>query len=353
MLYNVSLNTSELKNSLGQPRIQLVTTIGAILCETFFFGAYSAVFLYSSVLMLKRPSTPVRNYMLAVSAFMYAVSAVHWAMNMAIVTRFLRVGRDFMSPFERLVVVYLPTINYILSDGIVVWRAWVLWGPSRRFTVFIPPLFSLVSTLVLSAAGAAYLYIGTEYESERDDAMSRYLGWTVWGLSVGTNIWATGLIYIQIWQHRQFVRSLLGKGTATSTAEKVLIFMVESGALYLCIWAVYIISTFTDWNGAHFLNTAIVQVVGIYPMTIVLLVTIRLSTADVLSMSGSESSKPPISIRLTSPDSLPTVGDVGGFLESGCDVAPHEGGLCTTVLKSEDNVGEDLGHGIDPRSFFY
>ncbi|KAH9173834.1 hypothetical protein EDB89DRAFT_662104 [Lactarius sanguifluus] len=209
----------------------------------------------------------LRNYMLAVSAFMYAVSAVHWAMNMAIVTRLLRVGRDYVSPFKMIVVVYLPTINYILSDGIVVWRAWVLW---RRFTIFIPPLFSLVSTLVLSAAGAAYLYIGTDYESERDGAMSRYLGWTVWGLSVGTNIWATGLIYIRIWQ---FVRSLLGKGTATSTAEKVLIFMVESGALYLCIWAVYIISMFTDWNGVPFLDTSIVQVVGIYPMTIVLLVT--------------------------------------------------------------------------------
>ncbi|KAH9029366.1 hypothetical protein EDB84DRAFT_1496458 [Lactarius hengduanensis] len=229
---------------------QFVITIGADLCETFFFAflcctsAYRLQFPTLTPTASKRPSTPVRNYMLAVSAFMYAVSAVHWAMNMAIVTRFLRVGRDFMSPFETLVVVYLPTINYILSDGIVVWRAWVLWGPSRRFTVFIPPLFSLVCTLVLSAAGAAYLYIGTEYESERDGTTSRYLGWTVWGLS-----------------HRQFVRSSLGKGTATSTAEKVLIFVVESGALYLCIWAVYIISTFTDWNGVPFLNTAIVQVV--------------------------------------------------------------------------------------------
>ncbi|KAI9438516.1 hypothetical protein H4582DRAFT_176202 [Lactarius indigo] len=245
--------------------IQLVIAVGAHLCETFFFGVYSAVFLYSSVLMIKRPSTPVRNYMLAVSAFMYAVSAVHWAVNMAIVTRFLRVGRDFMSSFETLVVIYLPTINYILSDGIVVWRAWVLWplwGPSRRFAVFIPPLFSLVCTLVLSAAGAAYLYIGTEYESERASAISRYLGWTIWGLSVGTNLWATSLIYIRIWQHRQFVRSLLGKGTATRTAEKVLVFTVESGALYLCIWVVYIISTFTDWNDVPFLDTAIVQVVS-------------------------------------------------------------------------------------------
>ncbi|KAI9443125.1 hypothetical protein H4582DRAFT_1158495 [Lactarius indigo] len=234
---------------------QLVTLIGAYLCETFFFGIYTAVFLFSSVFMLsKRPSTPVRNSMLAVSTVMYTVCAVHWAMNMVIAAKILRVDEALMSPFELLVVVYLPTINYILSDGIVVWRAWVLWGPSFRFRVFVPLLFSLVCTLVLSAIGAAYLYTGTEYESGRDGIVSRYIGWSVWGLSIGTNLWATGLICIRTWQHRQSVRALLGKGTTSSTAEKVLIFMVESGALYLCIWVVYMISTFTQWEDVPFLG---------------------------------------------------------------------------------------------------
>ncbi|KAI9459690.1 hypothetical protein BJY52DRAFT_356195 [Lactarius psammicola] len=262
---------------------QFAILIWAFLCETFFFGIYTAVFLFSSVLMLsKRPPTSVRYYMLAVSAVMYAVSAVHWAMNMVIAARILRVDEALISPFELLVIVYLPTINYILSDGIVVWRAWALRDPIRKFTVFIPPLFSLACTLVLSAAGAAFVYIGAERESKRDTAVSRYLGWTVWGLSVGTNLWATGLIFIRTWRHRQSVRASLGKGTATSTSEKVLIFMVESGALYLCIWVVYMILSFTRWDNIHCLDAAIVQIVGIYPMTIVLLVTMRLSTADVL-----------------------------------------------------------------------
>ena len=37
--------------------------------------------------------------------------------------------------------------KYILSDGIVVWRAWVVWGPSRRFALFTPPILSLVCML--------------------------------------------------------------------------------------------------------------------------------------------------------------------------------------------------------------
>jgi hypothetical protein len=76
----------------------------------------------------------------------------------------LRANTYLVTPLEVLVIVYLPTINvrhplrlhlrrmliagkYILSDAIVVWRAWVVWGPSRRFTVFTPPILSLVCTL--------------------------------------------------------------------------------------------------------------------------------------------------------------------------------------------------------------
>jgi len=49
--------------------------------------------------------------MLAVSAVMYAVSAVHWAMNMAIAAKILRVDEALMSPLEMLVIIYIPTIN--------------------------------------------------------------------------------------------------------------------------------------------------------------------------------------------------------------------------------------------------
>lgn len=49
--------------------------------------------------------------MLAVSTVMYAVSAVHWANNMAIAARSMRADAPLMSPFEMLIMVYLPTIN--------------------------------------------------------------------------------------------------------------------------------------------------------------------------------------------------------------------------------------------------
>ncbi|KAH9061184.1 hypothetical protein EDB87DRAFT_1612417 [Lactarius vividus] len=125
--------------------------------------------------------------------------------------------------------------KYILSDGIVVWRASVLWGPSRRFTVFIPQLFSLVCTLVLSAGGAAYLYIGTEYKSERDGAVSRYR--VTSGELSGPLSW-----------HKSLGHWINLYSNMAAQARKSLFSWSSRGAHYLCIWAVYIISTFTDFS---------------------------------------------------------------------------------------------------------
>jgi hypothetical protein len=58
----------------------------------------------------------------------------------------------------------------------------------------------------------------------------------------------------------------------------------------------------------------------------VLLVTMHLSTVEVLHLTDSEAFEPPMSIRFASLESPPTIMDVGGFLESSCDAVTHEGG---------------------------
>jgi hypothetical protein len=62
-------------------------------------------------------------------------------------------------------------------------------------------------------------------------------------------------------------------------------------------------------------------------MTIVVLVTMRLSTAELLPLYDPEAFEPPISIRFSSQSSPPVIGEAAGFLESGSvsDVVPHEG----------------------------
>ncbi|KAI0252419.1 hypothetical protein BJV78DRAFT_1202907, partial [Lactifluus subvellereus] len=135
--------------------------------------------------------------MLVVSVVMYAVCATHWALSMATVVRWSTVGNVVIPPSEVVALIYLPAVNYFFSDGIVLWRAWVLWN--RRFTLFIPPLIFLLCTLVTSIASAAFAYEGFTTKSVRKMNISYALKWCIWGFSICTNFWSTCLIFIRVW----------------------------------------------------------------------------------------------------------------------------------------------------------
>jgi hypothetical protein len=103
-------------------------------------------------------------------------------------------------------------MKYILSDVIVLWRAWVLWN--RRFLLFIPPLIYLVCTLGrylldilqndddyfppgLAVTSAMYYFL-------ESNQVNRGKGLATLARSgdffiLGTNLWATGLIFIRTW----------------------------------------------------------------------------------------------------------------------------------------------------------
>jgi len=183
--------------------------IPTILFETFFFGAYSALLVFSTILLCRRSPSRTRHALLAISMVMYTVSAAHWALVIATLSEYdgsfsFRLGSD-------ITVIYLPAINYILSDGIVLWRAWVLWD--RRLLLFIPPLISLVCTIATTVTSAVYSsYYEVEVEAFfragsgfnvqpliKDQNLSMYLEWSTWFLTFGTNLWATGLIFIRAW----------------------------------------------------------------------------------------------------------------------------------------------------------
>ncbi|KAH9980363.1 hypothetical protein BGW80DRAFT_1556934 [Lactifluus volemus] len=256
--------------------------------ESFFFGLYTALFAFSTFIMLRKGlSSRTRSAMLAMSVVMYAVSAIHWTLDFVIHIRWLRIGKLTTKPLDALAIAYLPMINYILSDGIVLWRAWILWD--RRVVLFILPFLFLVCMLVATIVGATYVSDGIIIKSIRVRHTGHAFTWIIWGLTVGTNLWATSFMFIRAWQHRRFLRSVLNEENTKSKAEKTLAFLVESGAIYLCIWVAYITIMACSINWGIFLNKSLVHLVGIYPTAVVVIITMRLSAADILSRSGRES----------------------------------------------------------------
>ncbi|KAI0269761.1 hypothetical protein BC834DRAFT_967503 [Gloeopeniophorella convolvens] len=148
---------------------------------------------------------------------MYIVSTTHWAISMALLVRAAKNGSAVgiaMTPIEVLANSYLPAISSVLSDAIVVWRAWILW--ERRCDLLIPPILFLTGTVGGSITGAV-LFLkrvkstngGTWQGAVQPNATGARLSYSVYCLIILTNLWATGLICIKAWQHRRFLRSLM------------------------------------------------------------------------------------------------------------------------------------------------
>ncbi|KAH9954817.1 hypothetical protein BGW80DRAFT_1467538 [Lactifluus volemus] len=241
-------------------RDRLMLLLVPAMSETFFFGLYTALFAFSTFFTLRKSlSNRTRYAMLAVSVVMYATSAVHWILNFTTAIRSLRIGKFTSTLPEVLAVAYLPSINLILSDGIVLWRAWVLWD--RRIVLFILPFLFLVCTLVFTMVDVVFVTDGFITHSMRYANTGSAFGLAIWGLTLGTNLWATSFMFIRAWQHRRFLRSVFDKENAKSKAEKSLAFLVESGAIYLCILVTYLTILGCRISWVAVLDSSLIQLV--------------------------------------------------------------------------------------------
>ncbi|KAJ3859553.1 hypothetical protein EV359DRAFT_68062 [Lentinula novae-zelandiae] len=161
------------------------------------------------------------------------------------------------------------SLEFILGDAIVVWRAAALWAFDWKI------MFSMIIVL---------------------------LGDFVFLLSFGTNAIATFFIALKAWQHREaFIvlpDSLSSSGSwkkSRSPAQKIMILFLESGFLYMLFWAACSFTYFPFVMGikspAFFMtdifNQTRYQVVGLYPTAIILLIHRERSSWDTPEISTS------------------------------------------------------------------
>ncbi|KAJ7588603.1 hypothetical protein C8J56DRAFT_889372 [Mycena floridula] len=135
---------------------------------------------------------------------------------------------------------------FVCGDGIVVWRAWAVWSDQQ--SVIILPALTLLATFVCViqtiASTATHLLSGTIGALTTAASV----------LSITTNLIAVLLIgfkayLIRFSQHWKFMKDTVGVGT--SAAGKVLMFLTESGIVYVIFQIInFCLSVVDNTNGA-------------------------------------------------------------------------------------------------------
>ncbi|KAL1729550.1 hypothetical protein EV714DRAFT_212693 [Schizophyllum commune] len=179
------------------------------------------------------------------------------------------------------------TLNYVLSDVVLIWRAWCLWPDSR----IVKSILSLCGcgSVVGAIAELAWAYWPSLYTigtvESNGQALVRLVPLLI------TNIVATVLIGTKVLHYRREVKGSLGLFTQRTQAETVLLLLLESGLAYILFWVVNCIMEFIAYQdgfsgGAVFASVSHL-IAGIYP-TCVLFAAAGGTTDSLLSAQVSQ-----------------------------------------------------------------
>ncbi|RPD52784.1 hypothetical protein L226DRAFT_204858 [Lentinus tigrinus ALCF2SS1-7] len=178
------------------------------------------------------------------------------------------------------------TVEVVIGDAIVWWRAWVLWPNGRivRSVCIVMLLLTMVSGILDARYACIPAHSAASATADLDGSFLTLSG-DIWGivacyLSFLTNFVATVLIAYRALQHRRAIMSYLQASSRRTQVERTLALLVESGVLYCAVWVVVSIYATSDIfpnlklvvfaeGFTYVMRDCLVPLIGIYPTLII------------------------------------------------------------------------------------
>ncbi|KAJ7745451.1 hypothetical protein DFH07DRAFT_924707 [Mycena maculata] len=325
--------TTQSFSSVGEG---LIYDVVGLVAQTFVFGLFTILISLSTRMLLKRGLRTLTNWViLFLTVYMYLLASAYWGYCIAVVVD--RMLAFIAAPPSARGTIQVPDhdnvtkwsplfnavalINYVLSDGVVVWRAWIICQRRLRKYLWIAIVFLMLTAtsvfLTIGFRGAAFMQAPIKDLPEGSPLVSaiNVLQISNIALSLVSNSTAMAVVAATAWRHRRILRAAFTDEKTTSTANQILFLVVESGLLY-CVSAITVLvaslirlphGTLGD------LYTPIsIQFAGAYPSIVTLLVSTKRSLNETaFSHMVSSDSIPSQPLRFGSAYTSPT-STVGG-----------------------------------------
>jgi hypothetical protein len=216
---------------------------------------------------------------------MWTISTLDWALSVFNLIQELQLW--FLSPFNGIdptsyvtVVAAFSLVNYFLTDGVVVWRAWVLCSDQSSKALRVPIVFlcclaltvttTIVIRLILASPAGNDVKLNAILTRAIDASQVANLI-----ISLLTNVSATSIVSFKAWKYRQAIKVDLKTVQGTPKGSKVLVLLVESGVLYVFSGITVLIATvirLPHGTAGDIYTPVNFQIAGIYPIVVLLLV---------------------------------------------------------------------------------
>ncbi|KAJ7347020.1 hypothetical protein DFH08DRAFT_208078 [Mycena albidolilacea] len=305
-----TVSSSTILHTAG--RSVMYYTVG-LMVQTFFFGVYTILIWMSTRMLLERTlRTRVNQVMFGITTFMYLLSAAYWAYSVADgvdrIHEYIDLAIDpFRATFAHTEVTKwsplfnaVTLINYVLSDGVVIWRAWIICPRNHRKYLWITIVFLALTALAVGltiACRVANFVISPIDNLPKGSMLARAVDVfqvAAMGTSLLSNLTATGVVGITAWGHWRALRSALSGGkTSTLRTNRILLLVVETGVFY-CLSAIIMLFAMLirlpHGTLGDLYTPVSFQIAGAYPTIVLLLVSTKKSLAESSFSDGEFSS---------------------------------------------------------------
>ncbi|KAF7305995.1 hypothetical protein HMN09_00754000 [Mycena chlorophos] len=318
---------------------QVIYFLSSLLAQTCIFGIYTVLFGLSTRMLLKRKlRTTVNRVMFGLTVFMYLLSTAYWLYSAAYTVDRLRqltalaTQPGLTLPDHTAVSMWSPLmdsiigINCVVSDCVVVWRAWVICLRHHRRYMWVS-IFFLICSAISQGIWIVFRIIGTAISPKVNLNTTTGLGRginIIEGVIVFTstlsNLCATGVVSATAYRHlrtQQAAFSESSNSTSSSRTNQILVLIIETGAAYTFVAASRLIATIGVFvrlpqgtlNDLYL--PVLVEIAGAYPSIVLLLVSTQKDSLSDSNLPETPFSQPIVFRHMMSGDD----GDIE--LESG------------------------------------
>ncbi|KAI5834206.1 hypothetical protein K523DRAFT_348264 [Schizophyllum commune Tattone D] len=252
-----------------------------------FFGLHACFYFISAYLLIKDGVRESRSraFLFVCSTAMFATSLASAAMSAE--TARLQFSGLAADPADTttlqvnigIVINVLLRVNFLISDTVVVWRAWVLFPDSRKIRFLLAAcLFGTHGATISNTVVIVLRRLG-EIEPP-SDVFSLVLTIPL----LVTNLTATALMTYKTWTYRDYVIRNFRRKRTKSRAEITLLILVESGFAYCAVWVIVMAASLGAFTGTQtsILLEALCSICGLYPTFIIIMVGLQRSSVDSL-----------------------------------------------------------------------
>ncbi|KAJ6594248.1 hypothetical protein B0H19DRAFT_1094623 [Mycena capillaripes] len=292
----------------------LIYSVVGLVVQTFFFGIYTLLTVLATRMLLKRglkTRARANHIMFMLTIFTYLLSMTYWIYSVADVADQMKVynlilqngpttGHDTITKWSPLFNA-LVLVNYVFSDAVVVWRAWIICFRSHRKYLCITIAF-LILTAGTVTCTIIFRIIALVVSPYAQLPNSSYLKKGIdilqisnIGFSLISNLSATAVVGATAWRHRQSIRAAFADNKKSTKADQILTLVVESGLLYCVSGLTVLIASLIRLPVGTLgdIYTPInVQIAGAYPPVVLLLISMQRSLNETTFLNTHEGSTP-------------------------------------------------------------